>query len=50
MNIEGFQDRAYGLSSLFKKTRESNHLDMSLQRQHFLLSYLKTISVGLEGF
>ena len=50
MNIEGLQDRAYGLSSLFKKTRESNHLDMSLQRQHFLLSYLKTISVGLEGF
>ena len=26
--------------------RKSNHLQMSLQRQHFLLSYLKTLSVG----
>ena len=31
---------------LFEKTRKSNHLQMSLQRQHFLLSYLKTLSVG----
>ena len=29
-----------------EKTRESNHLQISLQRQHFLLSYLKTLSVG----
>ena len=35
-----------GFSSLSKKTRKSNHLQMSLQRQHFLLSYLKTLSVG----
>jgi len=33
---------AYGLSSLSKKTRISNHLQMSLQRQHILLSYFKT--------
>ena len=31
-----------GLSSLFEKIRKSNHLQMSLQRQHFLLSYFKT--------
>ena len=37
----------YGFSSLSKKTRKSNHLQMSLQRQHFLLSYLTTLSVGL---
>ena len=29
--------------------RMSNHLQMSLQRQHFLLSYLKTLSVGRAG-
>ena len=34
------------LSSLSEKTRKSNHLQMSLQRKHFLLSYLKTLSVG----
>ena len=39
----------YGLLSLSEKTRESNHLQMSLQRQHFLLSYLKTLSVGQAG-
>ena len=33
-----------------KRVRRSNHLQMSLQRQHFLLSYLKTMSVGLAGF
>ena len=37
------------LSSLSEKTRKSNHLQMSLQRKHFLLSYLKTLSVGLAG-
>ena len=39
-------DEAYGLSSLSGKTRTSNHLQMSLQRQHILLSYFKTLSVG----
>ena len=34
-----------GVSSLSEKTRKSNHLQMSLQKQHFLLSYLKTLSV-----
>ena len=29
--------------------RKRNHLKMSLQRQHFLLSYLKTLSVGQAG-
>ena len=37
---------AYGLSSLSEKTRTSNHLQISLQRQHILLSYFKTLSVG----
>ena len=27
-------------------TTESNHLQMSEQRQHILLSYIKTLSVG----
>ena len=39
-------DGAYGLPSLSEKTRISNHLQMSLQRQHILLSYFKTLSVG----
>ena len=39
-------DGAYGLSSLSEKTRKSNHLQMTLQRQHILLSYFKTLSVG----
>ena len=46
MKIEVLCDGAYGLSSLCEKTRKSDHLQMSLQRQHFLLSYLKTLSVG----
>ena len=46
MNIEVLWDGTYGLSSLSEK---SNHLQMSLQRQHLLLSYLKTLSVGLAG-
>ena len=41
-------DEAYGLSSLSEKTRKSNRLQMLLQRQHFLLSYLKTLSRGLN--
>ena len=52
MNIEGLWDESYGLSSLSKQTRESIplfgrcHL---IKRQHLLLSYLKTLSVGLAG-
>ena len=38
----------YGFSSLSDKTRKSNHLQMSLQRQHFL-SYLATLSDGPAG-
>ena len=45
-NSEVAGDGAYGLSSLSEKTRISNHLQMSLQRQHILLSYFKTLSVG----
>ena len=42
-------DGTYGFSSLFEKTRMPNRLQMSLQRQHFLLSYLKTLRVGPAG-
>ena len=35
--------------TLSEKTRKFNHLQMSLQRQHFLLSYLKTLRVGPAG-
>ena len=34
---QGLWDGTSGLSSLSEKTRKSNHLQMSLQRQHFLL-------------
>ena len=43
---KGSWDGAYGLSSLSEKTRNSNRLQMLFQRQYFLLSYLKTLSVG----
>jgi len=39
-------DGAYDILSLYEKTRISSHLQMSLQRQHILLSYFKTLSVG----
>ena len=42
-------DGTYGFSTLSEKTRKSNHWQMSLQRQHFLLSYLKTVGVGQAG-
>ena len=48
-NCEEFWDGTSGLSSFSKKTRKSNFLQMSLQRKHFLLSYLKTLSVGPAG-
>ena len=38
-----------GCSSLPEKTTKSNCLQMSLQRQQFLLSYSKTLSVGPAG-
>ena len=37
-------DGAYGLWSLSEKNWKSNHLRVSLQRQHFFLSYFKTPS------
>ena len=39
-------DGTYCFSSLSEKTRQSNLLQMSLLRQHSLLSYLKTLSLG----
>ena len=32
-----------------RRLEMSNHLRMQLQRHHFLLSYLKTLSVGPAG-
>ena len=48
-SVKVLWDGTYGFSSLSEKTRKSNHLQMSLQRQHFLLSYLKTLSVCQAG-
>ena len=42
-------DRTYGFSSLSEKTGKSNHLQMSLKRQHFVLSYLRTLGAGPAG-
>ena len=39
-------DEIYGFLSSSEKTSKSNRLQMSLQRQHFLLSYFKSLSVG----
>ena len=44
-SVKVLWDGTYGFSSLSEKTRKSNHLQMSLQRQHFLPSYLKILSV-----
>ena len=41
-------DGAYGLSSLSEMTGISNHVQMSLQRQHILLSYFKTFNIRLN--
>ena len=47
LDIEGTGDRTSGwISPLSEQTRTSNHLQMSLQRQHILLSYLKALSIG----
>ena len=40
-------DGSYRLPSISEKTRTSNHLQMLLQRRHILLSYFKTLSVGV---
>ena len=48
-SVKVLWDRTYSFSSLSEKTRKSNHLQMSLQRQHFLLDYLETLSVGPAG-
>ena len=48
-SVKVLWDGTYGFSSLFAKTTNSNHLQMSLQRQHSLLSYLKTLRVGPVG-
>ena len=48
-SVKVLWDGTYGFSSLSETTRKSNHLQMSLQRQYFLLSYLKTLSVGPAG-
>ena len=39
----------HGASSLSEKTTESNHLQLSLLRQNFLLRHLKTPSDGPAG-
>ena len=46
-SVKVLWDGTYGFSSLPLKTRKSNCLQMPLQRQHFLLSYLETLTVGL---
>ena len=50
VNIEVIRDGAYGLSSLSKKTRESCHLQMLLERQPFLLSYLRPWVLVRPGY
>ena len=47
LGLTKYRNHSEGLNT--KKTRKSNRLQMSLQRQHFLLSYLKTLSVGPAG-
>ena len=42
-------DRTCGFSFSSEKTRKSNRSQMSLQRQHFRLIYLKILSVGPAG-
>ena len=48
-SVKVLWDGTYGSSSLSEKTRKSNHLQILLQRQHFLLSYFKTLNVGPAG-
>ena len=44
-SVKVLGDETHGFSSLSEKTRKGNHLQLSLQRQNFLLSYFKTLSV-----
>ena len=46
VDIEVLWDGTTGLSSLSEKIWNSSHLQKTLQRQRFLLSGLKTLSVG----
>ena len=48
-SVKVLWDGTYCFSSLSEKNRKSNHLQILLPRQHFLLSYLKTLSVGQAG-
>ena len=48
-SVKVLWDGTYGFSSLSEKTRKYNHLQMSLQKQQFLFSCLKTLSVGPAG-
>ena len=41
-------DGAYIFLSLSKKTRKFNHMQMSLQRQHFIYSYFMFSSAHLD--
>ena len=46
-NTEKMQERGLRFIVLIREDyRMSNHLHMSMQRQHILLSYFKTLSVG----
>ena len=50
---KGLLDRAYSLLSLSEKTRKSSHLQMLLQRQHFLCEYFfleRTDKVNINYF
>ena len=40
-SLKVLSDWTYGFSSLSEKTRKSNHLQMSLQRQYFLSQLFK---------
>ena len=48
-SVKVLWDGTYGFSPLSEKTRKPNYLQMSSQKQHFLLSYLKTLRVGPAG-
>ena len=48
-SVKVLWDGTYCFSSLSEKTIKSNHLQILLPRQHFLLSYFKTLSVGPAG-
>ena len=45
-NTYGLWDGEYGFQSLSEKTWKFNHFKMCWQRQHFLLSFFETLSVG----